>query len=281
MKDELVFINKRIMPVEQAGISVLDRGLMFGWGLFETIRIYSGKPYMLHEHIRRMMTSAGLLNISVCMDESEMARQAGLFIEAAGIYNMVLKIILTKGVGSVSNIIFTCRTVPYTDNDYKRGFSSIISRIRRNAFSPLTFMKTLNYMDNIMAKQEAAEAGCDEAIILNTSDRLCEGSMCNVFFIKNNRLFTPDTGNGLLAGIARQAVIEKIAPAIGMEVFQGEFDPAQLIDADEAFLTNSVMQVMPLVSVGGKVIGNGTPGVVTASIMEAYNFCVRQHYAQE
>lgn len=278
MKDELVFINKRIIPAEQAGISVLDRGLMFGWGLFETIRIYNGKPFMLYEHIRRMMTSAGLLNISMCMDENEIARQVGIFIESAGIHNMVLKIILTKGVDNVSNIIFTYRTVSYSDNDYKRGFSSTISKIRRNVFSPLTFMKTLNYMDNIIAKQEATEAGCDEAIILNTRDRLCEGSMSNVFFIKNNRLYTPNVGNGLLPGIVRQAVIDKIAPAIGMEVFQGEFDSAQLIEADEAFLTNSVMQVMPLVSVDGKVIGSGTPGTVTASIIEAYNLCVQQHY---
>lgn len=268
---DLVFVNKKIIPSEQAGISAADEGLLFGWGLFETLRIYNGIPSMLNEHIVRMVSSARTFNIQMPMNKNEIAEQVGQFIKSAGINDRVLRITLTKGNHHISNMIFTHRPVLYTAEDYRRGFTSKISSIRRNPTSPLVFIKTLNYMDNILAKEEANLSGFDEALMLNTEGKVCEGSMSNIFFIKNGRLHTPAVQCGLLSGITRQLVIEKIAPLVQMEVLQDEYHPMHLIEADEAFLTNSVMQIMPLVTVDGKNIGNGIPGPVTVSMMGLYD----------
>lgn len=270
-KKNLVYVNKKIISLEQAGIPAADQGLLFGWGLFETLRIYNGMAHMLDEHITRMIFSAKTLNIPMPMNKEEIAGQVGQFIKAAEIENSVLRITLTKGVNNISNIIFTHRPIVYTAQDYKRGFTAKIASIRRNATSPLVFMKTLNYMDNMLAKQEANLSGFDEALLLNTQGKLCEGSMSNIFFVKNGRIHTPAVKCGLLPGIIRQLVIEKIAPFMNMEVLQDEYGEMQLFEADEAFITNSVIQIMPLVAVNGVNIGNGMPGSVTLAVMRAYD----------
>ncbi|MDK2902667.1 MAG: branched-chain amino acid aminotransferase [Clostridiales bacterium] len=221
----------------------MDQGLLYGWGLFETLRIYGGKPFMIREHMERMISSAKRLGVYVSFEVEELTLHIDEFIETAHIFNDVLRITLTKE----GMLLLTHRPVVYAKESYRRWFAAKVSSIKRNPTSPLTFMKTLNYMDNILAKQEAVEAACQEALLFNDKGYICEGSMSNVFWIKEGCLHTPSVECGLLPGIARQLVIDRLAPLLCIGVREGEY------------------------AVEDKAIGGGVPGSITAAIMEAYD----------
>jgi aminodeoxychorismate lyase len=269
-KKSTVSVNGILKPSENAFISALDQGMQFGWGLFETIRVYTGKIFLLDEHIKRMYSSATQLSIPIKMNTNELANNLQKFVDHVGLYDMVLKIILTRGNGEASNIIFTHREVSYTNEDYKRGFTVKIASVRRNETSPLSLMKTLNYMDNIMAKRDAEKSGNNEALFLNTSGKLCEGSMSNVFFVKNNKLYTPKVECGILPGITRKVLIEKLAPVLKIELEEGEYELQDILEAEEAFLTNSVMEIMPISFIGDKRIGDMNKNILTTCFIEEY-----------
>ena len=265
-----VFINGEIMPSEKAFVLSTDQGLQFGWGVFETVQVYNGKACLFSEHFARMRSSAEKLGISVNTDEITLMRDIEKYIEYLGKGDIVLKIILTKGSGESPSIIFTSREISYTEENYNKGFSAKISTIKRNPYSPLVYMKTLNYMENILARQEASGAGYDEAIFLNTEGLLCEGSVSNIFFVKDNLLCTPKISCGILPGVIRNLIIDKLSKELGITIMEGEFELSCLLEADEAFLTNSVMEVMPLTRVEDKKIGNGLPGPLTYEIRKSY-----------
>ncbi len=270
MPKDIIYIDGQIISASDGKISPLDKGLLFGWGVFETLRIYDGIPFMLDAHLKRMVTSAKRLNISMAIDLSTLGIQVAHFIREAEIKNGVLRITLTKGADDQSTIIFTHRPVLYKEKDYEQGFNAIISNIKRNETSPISYIKSLNYMDNMLAKEEAVNIGVNEALLLNGAGKLCEGSMTNLFYIKAGCLYTPSIACGLLPGIVRQLVIEKIAPMLEIEIAEGDYEPGQLFEADEAFLTNSVIQIMPLVSVNSISIGYGMAGKITHMIMDIY-----------
>ncbi len=275
MPKDIIYIDGEIISASNGRISPLDKGLLFGWGVFETLRIYNKVPFMLNEHLWRMKTSAGKLEIAMDIEMDTLKSHISHFIDEAEIENGVLRITLTKGVNGKSIIILSHRPIAYKKNDYEQGFAAILSSIRRNATSPMSYMKTLNYMDNILAREEATNLGANEALLLNGEGNLCEGSMTNLFYIKEGQLYTPSNVCGLLPGIVRQLVIERIAPMLEIDVAEGEYEPMRLFEADEAFITNSVMQIMPLVTVNHLNIGDGTPGMLTQILMDEYEKLVR------
>jgi branched-subunit amino acid aminotransferase/4-amino-4-deoxychorismate lyase len=184
-------------------------------------------------------------------------------------------------------IIFTHREILYKQDHYNKGFSAMISNFRRNASSPLVNIKSVNYLDNILAKQAAKEAGFDEAVMLNHEGYICEGSMSNLFFIKKNVLYTPSVNCGLIPGIVRGAIVDLFSEHTenntgnnienynenGMLklIEQGKYTLDQLLEADEAFLTNSVMGIMPLVAINNLLLGTGKPGAKTKEIRTKMN----------
>lgn len=269
MQEDKIYINGKVIKADSAAIPAKDQGLLFGYGLFETLRVYNHIPFMLTEHLERLSSSSEILEIdipSLITLETEISR----FINHTDLCNGVLRITLTKG-NNVPNIIFTHRSVNYSVSDYDKGFSLITSAIKRNAASPLAHLKTLNYMDNLLAKKEAQKAGFDEALLLNTDGLLSECSTSNIFFINDQTLYTPDINCGLLNGIVRQLLLHKIAPALHLNIAEGQYALSALYSASEIFITNSVMQIMPIVKVDHQIIGNGTPGSITKKIINAYN----------
>jgi branched-subunit amino acid aminotransferase/4-amino-4-deoxychorismate lyase len=178
--------------------------------------------------------------------------------------------------GLKAEIIITAAPIDdKTKLSYEKGIRGHIVSIKRNNYSPISFIKSLNYLDNILGRIEARENNADEAIFLNIQGRVAEGSTSNIFIIKQGTVFTPPVTEGILNGITRD-VIFRISSEIGIKCLEIEFPPGQLFEADESFLTNSLMEIMPLVSVNGKPVGTGNPGEITKTLMDRYCQVVAQ-----
>jgi len=267
---EKVSVNGKISSVSDPVVPASDQGLMYGYGVFDTLRVRKSEPFMLDRHIERLLSAALTLYMNVKGIESELCRWVSEFISELSAGDCVVRITLTKGSNDTPWVIITARPFVYTHKQYDTGFRACVSSIKRNAHSPLAKIKSLNYLDNILAKRFAHENGFDEALMLNGEKKLCECSMSNLFFVRNKKIFTPMLDCGVLNGITRAVVIEVVLPAFQLPLCEEKFTIDDLTNADEAFLTNSVMGIMPLVSVDGYAIGKGKPGNITETIRNRY-----------
>lgn len=277
-----VFINGSLVPKEDAKVSVFDRGFLYGDGVFETVRIYNGIPFMLDEHMERLI--AGLKILRFQKLPAGIKVYASRLIEANKVMNGVLRIAvsrgdLTSGIDPSAckepTVVITAKEgAPYAEELYKKGFRAIIAGIRKDGGSPLCRIKSANFLTHILAKGEATEAGVDEAIMLNYEGFVTEATVSNLFIVKSNELVTASVESGILPGIVRRYVIS-LAVKMGLSVSERYVKPDDLYSADEAFLTNSLMEVMPLVEVDKRSIGDGLPGRITAEIHEGYKEIVR------
>lgn len=265
-----VSLNGVILDYDQPAIAVADQGLLYGYGVFDTLRIFKKKPFMLDRHIDRLVSSALILDINVTEVMSNIHLWLDEFILKTGLVDAIARITVTKGVKDMPCIIISSRPLTYTAKHYMNGFSAGVSAIKRNEYSPLARIKSLNYLDNILARRMANDKGFDEALMLNGKDFLCECSMSNIFFMKDEILHTPALGCGVLDGITGALVKYTIAPELNLSLIEGEYLFENLICADESFLTNSAMGIMPLVSVDGHPIGEGRPGKITRLVMKHY-----------
>jgi len=276
--EEIVYLNGSLMPLSQARLSPLDYGFLYGYGLFETMRAYSGRIFHLEKHLARLSRSAKLLGIDL---ESIPDLEKALYntLQANNLSHARIRLTLSGGEGEplpdlvirVPTVLIVARSyTPYPRQVYKQGFKAIVSRIRRNTQSPASAMKSLNYLDNLLARQEAKLAGADEAILLNEQGFLAEGSMSNIFLVSGNALLTPSEDSGILPGITRGVVLEELAPSLGMKKIERKIALKELLQADEAFFTNSLIEIMPLTQVGGQNIGSGRAGAVTQRLIAAY-----------
>lgn len=286
MKDEkgtFVFINSSLVPKKDAKISVFDRGFLYGDGIFETIRIYNGIPFMLDEHMDRLI--AGLKTLRFQKVPAGIKVHASRVIEANKIRNGVLRIAVTRGetiagidpiVCKGPSVVINAREcVPYPEEAYLKGYRAIIARTRKDQRSTLCQVKSANFLTHIIAKGEASDAGVDDAIMLNHEGFLAEATVSNIFMVKGNHILTPSLESGILPGITRQVVIE-LAVEMGFDVKQMEVRQEELYSADEAFLTNSLMEIMPLIEVDGHSISTGLPGKTTARLMKKYAELVKE-----
>ncbi|WP_294344869.1 aminotransferase class IV [uncultured Clostridium sp.] len=212
----------------------LDEGYMFGIGAFETIFIKDSKAIFIEEHLKRLKDSLEILGIKNEIAKSDVL----LYINDRKIENGILKIMASK-----DNTILSFRDNKYTKEDYIRGFKLCVSDVLRNETSKLTYIKSFNYGDNILEKQAAKSKGYDEPIFLNTKGYISEGATTNIFFIKDNEIYTPRIENGLLNGIIRQKILEKY------KVKEVDIRYDEIGQYDEVFITNSVLSVMPVKSI--------------------------------
>lgn len=270
MNADFISVNGKIQKASTPAIAVSDQAFMFGWGVFETIRIYNSLPFMLTEHLERLRYAAEKLEIHFSGEACSLEKHVFDFIQQAELKEGVIRITLSKGVNDQSVLVITSRPVNYHPEEYQKGFTMKSSAIRKNPSSPLTYLKTVNYLDNILARKEAQREGFDEALLLNTENNLCEGSMSNVFFVKSGKIFTPAAECGLLEGISRKFLMDNLIHFSGIELELGKFELMDLYSADEVFITNSVLQIMPVVRVDYIAIGDGIPGRITNSLMRAY-----------
>lgn len=275
----IVYLNSRLVPSDEAKISVFDGGFLYGNGLFETMRAYEKRNvFRLRQHLERLFRSAKLINLNIGRS-AELLEQAILDTLAANhLETGYVRLTISQGVIVAGSNLSTCETptllivakplTPYPETLYKNGASAILSAIKRNANSPIPRIKSLNYLENILARAAAREAGKLESILLDTDGYVVEGSMSNLFFVKDDMLYTPSTDCPILPGITRAVTLE-IAAENGISILEGRWKLEELWEADEAFLTNSLMELMPLVKVDSVRISE-EPGRMTQLLAKLY-----------
>jgi branched-chain amino acid aminotransferase group I len=278
---EVVYLNGSLVPRDQARISPLDYGFLYGFGLFETMRAYNDRIFRIESHLERLEYAANILGLRI--DISELKRAAQDTLRANQQQDARIRITVSAGEGEMVPDPATCTkpTVmvtaghyhPYPERVYNRGFTVTISSIRRNSGSPLAGLKSTNYLESLFARREARSSGFDEAIVLNEKGLLAEASMSNIFVVSGDVLLTPGQESGILPGITRDIVL-KMASQFGINTVEQDIELDELVHAKEVFLTNSLIEVMPVTGVDMKPVGNGRPGPVTKKIMEDYRSLV-------
>lgn len=275
--EQIVYLNGTLIPQSQARISPFDLGFLYGYALFETMRAYSGHIFRLSAHLQRLKRSAAQLGIPLSASKLEKACYNTL--KANKLSDARIRLTLSIGEGEAVPdppkhpqptlfIIATSYTPPSVET-YRKGYRAILASTRQNSQSPLSRLKTANYLNHVLARKEAKEKGAHEAIMLNERGFLCESSTSNIFLASKGMLITPNLESGCLPGVTRQTVIE-LAPELGIKVMEREVRMEELFQADEVFLTNSLIELMPLTQVNGKPIGRGKRGKLTESLMSAY-----------
>jgi branched-chain amino acid aminotransferase len=281
--NEIVYVNGAFLPVEEAAISVLDYGFLFGYGLYETTRTYSGRCFRLSAHLQRLEKAARALSIPADITQFETLMRETVRRNPLG--SGRLRLTLTPGPGSAASDISTCHnpTVlcmhieyrPHSPEVYARGLSVILSDTRRNSQSILPGMKASAIVESMLAKQQARLSGYDDALLLNDQGRLAEASSSNMFMVSQGILKTPRTGDGLLPGTTRQVVFE-LAGQLPIECCQCDISPEELAVADELFITNAMIEIMPVTRLDGKAIGRGQSGEFTRRLSRAYRELVEK-----
>jgi len=282
--NEIIYLNGSLMPRSKARISPLDYGFLYGFGLFETMRAYRGKVFHFDSHLNRLSHAAEILGVPIKTPNLKKAVMDILRINKLG--NARIRITISPGEGAMVPDPSTCKkpTVlimaqgyhPYPEAVYQKGFRAIISSTHRNSQSPLSRLKSISYLESIFARQEARAAGVDEALFLNDKGLLAEASMSNIFVITHGTLRTHPEGSGILPGITRETILE-LASQLGIDATEQDIKPEELSQAEEAFLTSSLMEVMPLTEVEGKPVGSGRPEAITKRLMAAYKELVIQN----
>jgi branched-chain amino acid aminotransferase len=280
-----VYVAGKLVPAEQATVSVFDHGLLYGDGVFEGLRSYGGKVFRLDEHVDRLYDSARAIRLEIPLSKSEMAKAINETVAVNGIRDGYVRAVVTRGAGTLgldpnrcSNpqvIIIADSITMYPQEFYDNGLELITSSVIRNhpaALSPR--IKSLNYLNNILAKIEGLKAGCVEALMLNHKGEVAECTGDNIFLVKKGRIATPPLDAGILEGVTRNAVIE-LAREAGLDVSESAITKHDVYVADECFLTGTAAEVVPVVKVDDRVIGSGKPGPVTLDLIERFHKLVR------
>jgi branched-chain amino acid aminotransferase len=280
-------VNGEISPASQARISVLDNGFTFGDGVYETLRTYGGRPFHLDRHLDRLRTSARMLGIAIPPSDDALAADLDRLLERAANAESYIRVIVSRGVGDISyrfdriqgpTIVMAVRAHdPFPEAHYRDGIAVVISSIRRNhprALDPA--MKSCNLINNILAVREAQSKGAMEPLLLNDLGDVAEGASANVFAVDDGLLATPPLEAGILPGVTRALVLE-LARTLGIEAREDPMSVRSLLAADEAFITSTLKEVMPIATVDGRRIGHGRPGPVTGRILTAYRRYARGH----
>ena len=264
-----VFVNGKIVNESKAKLPVFDRAFLYGDGLFETMRGYAGAIFKLEAHLKRLYDSAKIIKLKVPLARPELKKVIYRLLRVNRLKNAYIRLAVSRGEGRVglnattaksSNIvIITKKFHPYPAELYERGLSVGVSGVRRNEQSPLSAMKSINYLNNIIARIEAQGKGYDDAILLNSKDEVACGAVSNIFMIKRGVLLTPSVASGVLPGITR-GVIFKIAPNAGFKIKERKITTQELLSADEVFFTNTLMEVLPVTRINRKKIGSGCTG---------------------
>ena len=293
---EFIYLNGNLIPRSKGRISPFDHGFLYGYGLFETMRAYNGHIFRLDCHLARLLCSIeslGLAHSVIASLSSVIASEAKQSLETACMETLKanklkdarLRLTITAGEGEMTpdpgtcsnpTVLVTARELtPLPPEKYEQGFKTVLSPLRRDSHSPLSRLKSTCYLNSILAKMEVKANGYDEAILLNEQGQLAEGSTSNIFLLIQGILITPSLESGVLPGITREAVIE-IARALDIKVEERKVELKELTKAEEAFLTNSIMEIMPLTWFADEPIGTGKAALLTMSLMSAYKELVNK-----
>jgi branched-chain amino acid aminotransferase len=276
-----IYIDGKYYDERNAKISVFDHGLLYGDGIFEGIRAYNGRVFRLKEHIDRLFCSAKSILLSVPMGHAELMAAVVETCRRNKVRNGYIRLVVTRGVGTLglnpnrcknpSVIIIAGKIQLYPPELYQRGMEIITVPTTRSLHSALNpAIKSLNYLNNILAKIEANNGGCEEAVMLNAQGYVAECTGDNIFIVSEGRLLTPPLSAGALHGITRRVVMD-LARESGVEVSEPNMTRHELFNADECFLTGSGAEIVPVVKIDGRVIGDGKPGPLTGKLVAQYH----------
>lgn len=282
-----VWINGELVPKESATVSVFDHGLLYGDGCFEGIRMYNGRIFKLGAHLKRLYASAEKIRLKPAYAPDDVDRAIRETLVANAQTDAYIRLIFTRGAGTLGlhpfkcpapgTIIITDTIQLYPQELYDNGMKVIVAerpRIPIRCLDPS--VKSLNYLNNIMAKIEAIDAEVLEAIMLNIDGNVAECTGDNIFIVKDGRVLTPPREAGILMGITRQFVIDEVAPACGVAIEENIFSLDELLAADEVFLTGTAAEVIGVTQVGDDMIGDGTVGPITQMLISEF----RRHIAE-
>src|SRR5580700_8617692 len=275
-----IYIDGKFYSERDAKISVFDHGLLYGDGVFEGIRAYHGCVFKLKEHIDRLFYSAKAILLDIPMSPEKISRAVIESCRANKIRDGYIRLVVTRGIGTLglnprsckkpSVIVIADKIQVYPPELYSRGMEIVTVPTVRNLHSAVNpAIKSLNYLNNILAKIEANNAGVEEAVMLNTEGFVAECTADNLFIVKTGELSTPPLSAGALDGITRQTVIE-LAQEAGLKVSEPNQTRYDLFNADECFLTGTGAELIPVVKIDGRVIGNGKPGALTRQLVAEY-----------
>jgi branched-chain amino acid aminotransferase len=276
-----IYIDGKYRSERDAKVSVFDHGLLYGDGVFEGIRAYHGRVFKLKEHIDRLFCSAKAILLEIPMSHAALVKATVETCRANKLRDGYIRLVVTRGVGTLglnprtckkpSVIIIADKIQLYPPEYYERGLDIVTVPTTRNLHSALNpAIKSLNYLNNILAKIEANNAGVEEAVMLNAEGFVAECTGDNLFIVKNRALFTPPLSAGALYGITRQTVIE-LAEEAGLKVSEPNLTRYDLFNADECFLTGTGAELIPVVKIDGRFIGTGNPGPITRRLEEDYH----------
>lgn len=276
-----IYINGKYTSQEEAKISVFDHGLLYGDGVFEGIRVYDRQIFRLEEHLTRLYASAKYLMLKINVEKDQLAKDVLETVRRNKLPDSYIRLIVTRGVGGLGLDPFICtdsqiiiivdKIQLYPKEFYEKGLEIIISSLIRTppeALNPR--VKSLNYLNNIMAKVEAIHEGVPEAIMLNSKGNVLECTGDNIFLVKNNEILTPSVSMGILEGITRGSVID-ISRNLGYTVNEEALTKENLYSADEVFLTGTAAEVVPVVVIDKRKIGTGKPGPITLKLNHEFH----------
>ena len=280
-----IWIDGKYYSREDAKISVFDHGLLYGDGVFEGIRVYNGNVFKLKEHIDRLYKSSRAIMLEIPLLPEELIRTVLDAVRENGSKEAYIRLVVTRGIGDLgmnprlcpkaSIILIVGEIQFYPEKCYSEGIAIMTSSLRR--ISPASFdirIKSLNYLNNLLAKIEAYQAGCLEAVLLNNEGNVTECTGDNIFILANGTLKTPPATDQSLEGITR-GVIMKLAAAAGIPMREVSMTQYDLYTAGECFLTGTGAELMPVIKIDGRIIGDGKPGAITRKIMELFQEEVR------
>jgi branched-chain amino acid aminotransferase len=282
----LVYLNGKLVPKEEAKVSVFDHGYLYGDGIYETLRAYEGALFLLDRHLSRLKHSADSISLKLPLPLEGIGAALNETVKANKLSDAYVRIQVSRGPGEIgldpalcpepTTVIVAKPFKDYPPEHYEEGVSVAIVKTRRNhplALNPS--IKGTNFLNNILAKIESIRAGAYEAVMLNWEGYVAEGTISNLFFVKSGVLSTPSLQTGILEGVTRGLVLD-LARKEKMGTRESLILPEELVDADEVFITNSTIEIMPVTSVDGRAVGSGVPGPVTAKLLKAYRNEVQQ-----
>ncbi len=280
-----IYINGQLLDKEDAKVSVYDHGLLYGDGVFEGLRSYGGRVFRLEEHIDRLYDSAKAIWLEIPIRKRAMADAVNQTLKANGLTDAYIRLVVTRGAGSLGLdpnrtsdpqvIVIADKIQLYPPELYEKGLEIITASTQRNHPAALNArIKSLNYLNNILAKIEGLQAGCIEALMLNHKGEVAECTGDNIFLVHDGVISTPPTDAGILAGVTRAAVIE-LAEEDGITVRQVPLTRHDVYVADEVFLTGTAAEVIAVVKVDQRTIGSGEPGPITRKLKDRFHELTR------
>jgi branched-chain amino acid aminotransferase len=286
VKDAKIYIDGKFYSEANAKISVFDHGLLYGDGIFEGIRFYNGRVFRLEEHLLRLWDSARSICLEIPMTMPDMTEAVLETIRQNHLRDGYIRLLVTRGIGNLglnptqckspSVIIIAATIALYHEEFYRKGLTIVTCATRRSSPAALNpAVKSLNYLNNVMARIEANLAGADEALMLNDAGNVAECTADNVFIVKHGQIFTPPVAAGALRGITR-SVVFGIAAELGVKVRETDITRHDVFVADECFLTGTAAEIVPVVKADGRSIGNGKPGPITARIIARFRQVTRE-----